>query len=377
MVDHTKVKKKAYKIHYEPPPMGWFKDPKPDHLSSNPLQKEPDTFGLWDKSVKRPTTDRHFCPSVSTAEDLKESFLTCPPSVCVDPNMKALLESKPLVKSISGGRKRLELPAAMFTDKNIHFKETPLFAVTQHQSKLSLGNTAAMAQVCGGIQGFMSWLVDNWNSQLDVSTYSGSSVPGNRAVEPSFHAATVEAQISAGLISKSPWLFDLFSHLRDSMKLVTNGLHSSMEYNAATMVASSHLGREVVLSHLTENRSADWKAQLLQSKYNDEYLFGQLPLSSRTTYALDKSKGPVFVSAGDIPPQVSNRETKKRFLTAKVPTSSGGPSGTKGTKRSYPGQPFRGAGGGSIAKPKAQEAKVTPPPPPKPKSSKKGKFKPK
>ena len=63
VVDHSKVTKKAYKIHYEPPPLGWFKNPKPDHLSAHPLQKDPDNFGLpdnfslWDKSTKRPTTD--------------------------------------------------------------------------------------------------------------------------------------------------------------------------------------------------------------------------------------------------------------------------------------------------------------------------------
>ena len=81
VVDHTKAKKKSYKINYDPPSLGWFKDPPPDDLYSNPLQKDLDTFVLWDKSIKRPTTDRLFCPSISTDEDHKESFITCPPSV--------------------------------------------------------------------------------------------------------------------------------------------------------------------------------------------------------------------------------------------------------------------------------------------------------
>ena len=98
------------------------------------------------------------------------------------------------------------------------------------------------------------------------------------------------------------------------MKLVTNGLHPTMEYNAANMRASSHLGRAVVLSHCTENKVADWKSQLLHSKYNDPYLFGVLPLSSRTLFASDKSKGPVYVVNGDIPPQVLNREVKSKNL---------------------------------------------------------------
>ena len=77
------------------------------------------------------------------------------------------------------------------------------------------------------------------------------------------------------------------------MKLVTNGLHSTMEYNAATMIASSHLGNAVVLSHCTENKS-----QLLHIKYNDAYLFGVLPLSSRTLFASDNSKVSVCVVNG-------------------------------------------------------------------------------
>ena len=103
VVDHSKAKKKSYKINYDLPSLGWFKDPPPDELFFNPLQKEPDTFGTWEKTMKRPTTDRYFCPSSSTSEDHKESFLSCPPSVCADPKMRKLLESKPLVKSLPGG----------------------------------------------------------------------------------------------------------------------------------------------------------------------------------------------------------------------------------------------------------------------------------
>ena len=47
------------------------------------------------------------------------------------------------------------------------------------------------------------------------------------------------------------WPFG-FSHIRDGMKLVNNGLHYSMEYLAATMIVSSHLGLVLVLSHCTE-----------------------------------------------------------------------------------------------------------------------------
>ena len=96
VVDHNKAKKESYKINYDLPSLGWFKNPPPDELFYNPLQKDPDTFGTWEKTVRRPTTDRYFCPS--TSEDHKESFLSCP-SVCADPKMRKLLESKPRVNS--------------------------------------------------------------------------------------------------------------------------------------------------------------------------------------------------------------------------------------------------------------------------------------
>ena len=152
-------------------------------------------------------------------------------------------------------------------------------------SKLSLGNTASISQVCLGVRDYRSWIVNNWYSQLNLSLYPGSSSTGNRVrVEPSVHTATINQQILPGMITGSPWLLVLFIHMRDAMKLVTNGLHSTMEYNAATMVASKHLGRAVVLIHCTKRQTADWKSQLLDSKYNDPYLFGVLPCSSHQNF---------------------------------------------------------------------------------------------
>ena len=40
----------------------------------------------------------------------------------------------------------------------------------------------------------MSWMVDNWHFHLEVSTYSGSSSPGNRVVELAVHGALVQLQ---------------------------------------------------------------------------------------------------------------------------------------------------------------------------------------
>ena len=98
-VDHNNSKKKSFKVGYDLPSLGWFNQPPPDELYYDSNLRIPDTYGVWPKSVKRPTTDRHFCPKDSLSEDHKSSFLTCPPSVCLDSKMRQLLESKPLVSN--------------------------------------------------------------------------------------------------------------------------------------------------------------------------------------------------------------------------------------------------------------------------------------
>ena len=46
----------------------------------------------------------------------------------------------PLLGGISGGKKALELSDPVFEKNQVTFKEIPLFAITEHQAKLSLGN---------------------------------------------------------------------------------------------------------------------------------------------------------------------------------------------------------------------------------------------
>ena len=370
-VDNNVVKR-AYKIHFVPPPLAWFKHPKPNPISRHVMQREPDEFGLWDVSTKRPTTDRHFLPSVSSSEDTKEHFLTCPPAVCVDPDLKALFDSKPLVKSVQG-KQRLELPGNMFANDHVTFKETPLFAITQHQAKLALRNNAAIAQLCSGMMEFLDWLVVNWGNPLDVSSFKGST-PGSQSAAPSAHDLSVADQIKEGLLLNSTWLPDLLSHLRDGLQVASNGLRSSMEYNAATMVASSHSGRLLVNSHLSEDKDVNWKARLLQSTYNSEFLFGSLPLSSETKHHLSL-KGDIKTLPGDILPQVKRVAKKPPSKVFTKASFAAGPSGFLSSNRSQPGFPFRSKGRGKTLKPKAQEPKANPPPPPKPKQPKKSKRK--
>ena len=369
-VDNNVVKR-AYKIHFVPPPLAWFKHPKPNPISRHIMQKEPDDIGLWDASTKRPTTDRHFIPAPSTSEDTKEHFLTGPPAVCADSDLKALLDSKPLVKTVQG-KQKLELPGNMFAVDHVNFKETPLFAITQHQAKLALRNNMAVAQLCSGMMEHLDWLVTNWGNPLDVSTFKGTT-PGYESAPPSAHELSVADQIKEGLLNNSTWLPDLLSHLRDGLQVASNGLRTSMEYNAATMVASSHSGRLLVNSHLSEDKDANWKARLLQSTYNSEFLFGRLPLSSETMHYCAQ-KGGIKSLPGDILPQVkkvANKHPSKVFTKAAFAL----PSSFSNSSRSQPGLPFRVKGRGKAPKPKAQEPKANPPPPPKPKQPKKSKRK--
>ena len=75
-------------------------------------------------------------------------------------------------------------------------------------------------------------------------------------------------------------LMDMLINIRDAMELVKNGLLSSMEYNAATMVASKRHARKVVLNHSTQSPLADLKEQVENSKYNDPGAFGEMPQSA-------------------------------------------------------------------------------------------------
>ena len=59
------------------------------------------------------------------------------------------------LKVCRGGKKILDLPNKVFERAQFSFKETPLFVVPEHHSKLSLGNTAAISQVCLGVRDYM------------------------------------------------------------------------------------------------------------------------------------------------------------------------------------------------------------------------------
>ena len=135
-----------------------------------------------------------------------------------------------------------------------------------------------------------------------------------------------------------------------------------------------HYGRLLVNSHLSEDKDVNWKARLLQSTYNSEFLFGSLPLSSQTKHHCSL-KGDIKALPGDILPQVKRVAKKPPSKVFTKASFAAGPSGFPSSSRSQPGFPFRSKGRGKAHKPKAQEPKATPPPPPKPKQPKKSKRK--
>ena len=118
------------------------------------------------------------------------------------------------------------------------------------------------------------------------------------------------------------------------MELVNNGLFSSMEYNAATMVASKHHARKVVLNHSTQSRDADLKEQVENSKYNDPGAFGEMPRSAHCLYwFLRKDVGNIHLRAGPVRQEIVSgpapgKGKKKTFnnrpsFNTNAPSSSG------------------------------------------------------
>ena len=170
----------------------------------------------------------------------------------------------------------------MFTPSHVSFKQMPLFAVTHHQAKLAYANTAAMAQVQHNMHDRLAWILHFWDSKVDLTSYPGTSSPGNRVVpEPRPSDLTINQQIQADLAAGKPWLFDLLSNLRDAIRLTHNGLETSLGYNAATIVASAHAGRSIVLDNCKQHSDAIWMDQFRNSKYNGPHLFGDIPGSIR------------------------------------------------------------------------------------------------
>ena len=179
---------------------------------------------------------------------------------------------------------------------------------------------------------------------MDILSYPGTASPGNRVVPEMVPSTlTINQQILADLMNGKSWLFDLLSHLRDGMKLSHNGLQTSLGYNVATMVASVHAGRSLVLDNCVQNDNAKWIQQFKNSKYNGANLFGGMPGSSRATYnRLFDSLGQVRLRDGE----VIKTGSSCKDLKTKSKSSSSSPSNAKilevlASKKSKANQPFR------------------------------------
>merc|ERR1712121_145388 len=108
----------------------------------------------------------------------------------------------PLVKNEVGKNKVWDLPHPFFKKSQVNFKEVPLFAIMENHAKLCLGNLAAMSQVCLGIQDYLTWLVESMDFNLDITSYGGSSSPGDRIpTVPVAHSGTIRDQLVEDLTS--------------------------------------------------------------------------------------------------------------------------------------------------------------------------------
>ena len=139
---NSKMKRSSCKIVYDLPELPWLSDPPITKGVRAPTQVGEDSFGLWDSSTKKPSSDRHFIPkdknNRSAYEESKgRAKLTCPQSECASLKYRELLESDPLVRSETGNRKVLDLPIFFLKAKQI-----ALFVITENHAKLLLANLA-------------------------------------------------------------------------------------------------------------------------------------------------------------------------------------------------------------------------------------------
>ena len=183
----------------------------------------------------------------------------------------------------------LDLPQPFYKSSQVTFKEVPLFAIMENHAKLCMGNLAAMSQLCLGIQDYLKWLVESMDYKLDISSYGGSSSPGDRIpTVPVAHSGTIREQLVEDLTSEqhrlknpseegSSIMLDLLCNIRDAMELLQSGLLSSMEYNSASIVAAKNHGRKMVLNHSTQTHQAELKEKVINSRFNDPGLFGDMP----------------------------------------------------------------------------------------------------
>ena len=111
------------------------------------------------------------------------------------------------------------------------------------------------------------------------------------------HEETIREQI----LNDSQRLLEAFSSFQKGLELISNGLQTSCEINAATIVTFRHHGHFLVLDHCSEFAGANFKAPLENTRYDDPSLFGSLPMYFLTDFYHEKSwKGYLHVHSQEI-----------------------------------------------------------------------------
>ena len=232
------------------------------------------------------------------------------------PEEKAFLEAKPLVRTVDS-KKSLDLYSQLIDVPYMFFSEIPLFSVTESQSRLALGNSSALSQLASNMEDYCDWIIQNWDEKADLLYYPGPKAPNvNQISLEHDHDDSIANQIFSSSDGQE-WLFNYFSNMRNGLQLLKNGLISSCEINAATVVASKHEGRSTVLSRCSELPVAGYKNVLTNTGYGHPTLFGPAPNSvlARFNTEFDR-KGIVQAKAKavDLKSQSSTRPKAKWTL---------------------------------------------------------------
>ena len=122
-----------------------------------------------------------------------------------------------------------------------------------------------MSQLASNMEDYCDWIFQNWDEKVDLSCYPGPKVPNVDLTRlERDHDDSIADQIFSSSDGQD-WLFNTLSNMRNGLQLLKNGLVSSCEINAATVVASKHEGRSAVLSRCTELPAAGYKNVLMNT----------------------------------------------------------------------------------------------------------------
>ena len=155
-----------------------------------------------------------------------------------------------------------------------------------------------MSQLASNMEDYCDWIFQNWDEKVDLSCYPGPKVPNVDLISwERDHDDSITDQIFSSSDGQD-WLFNSLSNMQNGFHFLKNGLVSSCEFNAATVVASKLEGCSAALSHCTELPAAGYKNVLSNTGYGHSTLFGPAPRSVLSCFFSEfDRKGIVYAKA--------------------------------------------------------------------------------